>query len=232
MLQYRNEYKFLCSDLELTLIKSRLDVLMERDVHQSEDSYRIRSLYFDDHDDSAFYENEAGVDNRRKFRIRVYDNPTDVIHLEIKHKIKGKTHKESCALTKRMCEDLINNVPIKFEKSLPDPLKKLLIERQLHGMKPRIIIEYERSAYVCVLGNVRITFDRNIAYSENICDFFDTYMPLVPALNCGQHILEVKYDEFIPDHIMQVMHLGNLNQGSFSKYYYACKLARGEEFYD
>ena len=232
MLQYRNEYKFLCSELELALIKSRLDILMERDRHQSGDSYRIRSLYFDDHYDSAFYENEAGVDNRRKFRIRVYDNPTDQIQLEIKYKVKEKTHKESCALTRQMCEDLINHTPSALSESLPEPLKELLVERQLHGMAPKIIIEYERSAYVCALGNVRITFDKNIAYSKNIGDFFDVYMPLVPVLQRGQHILEVKYDEFIPDYIMQVMQLGNLNRGSFSKYYYACKLARGEEFYD
>ena len=232
MLQYRNEYKYLCSEIELALIKSRLDILMKRDENQSGDSYRIRSLYFDDHYDSAFYENEAGVDNRRKFRIRVYDNPADGIQLEIKYKVKEKTHKDSCALTRQMCDDLINNAPIKFADSLPGPLKELLVERQLHGMKPKIIIEYERSAYVCSLGNVRITFDRNIAYSKNIQDFFDTYMPLVPALRQGQHILEVKYDEFIPDYIMQIIQLGNLNRGSFSKYYYACKLAKGEEFYD
>ena len=42
----------------------------------------VRSLYFDDLNDSYMQENEDGIDNRRKFRIRIYEGDTSLIHLE------------------------------------------------------------------------------------------------------------------------------------------------------
>ena len=35
----------------------------------------------------------------------------------------------------------------------------------------------------------------------------------------GKHILEVKYDELLPDFLYQLMSLGSLQQTAFSKYY-------------
>jgi hypothetical protein len=33
-----------------------------------------------------------------------------------------------------------------------------------------------------------------------------------------ENVLEVKYDEFIPDFLLQLLELGNLQQTSYSKY--------------
>ena len=99
MLEYRNEYKYICSESELKIIEHRLRPIMKVDTHQSGNSYRIRSLYFDDYYRTAFNENEIGIDNRKKFRIRVYDNPKEMIRLEVKYKSRGKTHKDSCQIS-------------------------------------------------------------------------------------------------------------------------------------
>lgn len=219
MLEYRNEFKYICSEANLKIIEHRLKPIMKYDSNQSGDSYRIRSLYFDDYYETAFNENEIGVDNRKKFRIRVYDNPKEIIRLEVKYKQNGKNHKESCIISQELCETIINGKNFEFNKNYPKPLKLLYIEMSMYNMKPTIIIEYQRSAFTYPLGNVRITLDRNISYSKAIKEFLNDNINLVPIQEKGQHVLEVKYDEFIPDYIAQVLELGILERTAFSKFY-------------
>jgi hypothetical protein len=40
----------------------------------------------------------------------------------------------------------------------------------------------------------------------------------LPVVEQGMHILEVKYDEFLPKYILQLVDLNNLHRQSFSKY--------------
>ncbi len=219
-MEYRNEYKYICSQNELIILKSRLLPLISLDRHlQNKESYNIRSLYFDDYNDSCMKENEAGLDNRKKFRIRIYNKSDQRICLEVKYKIHDKTKKESCLLSRDQCEQLMNGNKLKYSDAFERPLKMLYFEMETHMMKPVVIVEYERTAFVCGSGNVRITFDRNIASSESITQFLEDNISLHPVMPINQHILEVKYDELLPDFIAQSLELGRLQRTSFSKYY-------------
>lgn len=231
MIKYREELKFLCSQHQLDILFERLKVVMNFDKNQIGKSYRIRSLYFDDYYDSALHENESGVDNRKKFRIRVYENPKENINLEIKYKLKGKTLKESCPLTMAQYDDImINSLP--FDSNYPKPLMLLYLESQTRLMKPKIIVEYERTVFVDFPGNVRVTYDRNISYGDRLEDFFKDRIDLVPLLPKNIHVLEVKYDEFLPDYTAQLLEIGSLSRTSFSKYYLSRMSAKGETIYD
>ena len=96
-------------------------------------------------------------------------------------------------------------------------------------MEPRAIIAYERTAYVHPTGNVRVTFDRNIMASACCEDFFQQRVSgMVPVLPAGMQVLEVKYDELLPDHIAQQLELGKLRQTAFSKYYLGRLAINGE----
>ena len=44
------------------------------------------------------------MDNRRKYRIRLYNGSADRLQLEIKRKRHGMTQKLSCLLTREQCE--------------------------------------------------------------------------------------------------------------------------------
>lgn len=60
MESYRHEFKYLCSNGELAVLKVRLQGLVRPDPHAGADGvYRIRSLYFDDYYDSCLKENES-----------------------------------------------------------------------------------------------------------------------------------------------------------------------------
>lgn len=231
MSKYRDELKFLCSQNELDILYERLKVVMDFDKNQKGMAYRIRSLYFDDYYDSAFHENDGGVDNRKKFRIRAYENPNENINLEIKYKLRGKTLKEACPITMNQYQEIINN-DLTFEADFPKPLLLLYLESKMRLLKPKTIIEYQRTVFVDIPGNVRVTFDRNISYSDKIEDFLEDRVDLVPLLPKNMHLLEVKYDEFLPDYTAQLLEIGVLQQTAFSKYYLSRLSAKGEREYD
>ena len=40
-----------------------------------------------------------------------------------------------------------------------------------------------------------------------------------PIMPVGQTLMEVKFDEFLPEYIKETLELGKLSQTAFSKYY-------------
>ena len=219
-MKFRHEFKYLCTDAQLTILKSRLKGIMPKDSHVGPDgAYHIKSLYFDDRNDRCFWENEDGVAPREKYRIRIYENSSAKISLECKRKENDKIHKTSCELTMEQFEYLAygkGNIP--FE-TLPPLAQKLQILRMTTGMEPKVIVAYERTPYVYKNGNVRITFDRNITSSTQVDQFFSEEVKKRPILPAGMQLLEVKYDEYLPDHIYHALILDNMQRTNFSKYY-------------
>ena len=195
-MDYRVENKYLVTDADIAVIKARLKTVMKQDIHQDGDCYNIRSVYFDDIVDSFMEENEDGVDQRNKYRIRIYDPKSDFIRLEIKEKNRGLTRKYSCNLTREETDAVMGGtVPQGFDSRNPFNMMKL--QMRAAKMQPKAIIEYERTAFVHPVGNVRVTFDRNIMASRFCDEFFeDRVSCMVPVLPAGLHVLEVKYDEF------------------------------------
>lgn len=227
-MEYRVEDKYLVTEADLALIAGRLEPVMRYDKHQQGKGYEIRSLYFDDEWDRCMDENESGIDRRQKYRIRTYGSELSVIHLEIKEKTAGKTKKQSCDLTGEETAMLMDGtLPLTLDERRP--LNLLQMKIRCDRMRPKAIITYERTAFVYPVGNVRITFDRNIAASRCCGEFMQSELTgLVPVLPAGMHILEVKYDELLPDFIAEQLEIGTLRQTAFSKYYLGRLAMQGE----
>ena len=217
--KHRNELKYLCSEADIQIIQSRISPICAHDKHTAADgTYHIRSVYFDDPQNRCYYENENGTDPREKFRIRIYNGSDRRITLECKRKERSMTHKESCSLTKEQYMTIVSGAPL--ENCDRDPLlNRFEMLRRTTKLEPKVIVAYDRTPFVYGPGNVRITFDRNIGSTTDIARFFDPQIPLRPILPTGKHILEVKYDEFLPDFLYASMSLGCLRQTAFSKYY-------------
>lgn len=220
-MKYRHELKFLVSETELTMIGCRLKPLMCQDSHQKEGAYTVRSLYFDDVQDSCARENEDGIDNRRKFRIRIYDGQDHLIRLEKKIKYRGMTRKLGGGISREACLCYMQGKAPALTGDSSEVEKELYAEMRMNGMHPVSIVEYERTAFVEPRGNVRITFDRNISGSGMAEQFLDGAFTAVPLLPKGRHVLEVKYDQFLPEYLAQALEIGTLQRTAFSKYYYA-----------
>ena len=226
-IEYRVEQKYLVSDLDLALIAGRLNAVMEADIHQDGDCYEVRSIYFDDAFDSCMEENEDGVDNRKKYRIRTYDTPGAPLRLEIKEKNRGFTKKSASILDQNTYEAILSGGDVSFGG---DPvMNQLLLQMRCRKLQPKIAVVYQRTAFVYPTGHVRITFDRNIMATRNLDSFRDPHMSgRMPVLPAGMHVLEVKYDELLPDVIVGQLEIGKLRQTAFSKYYLGRLAVNGE----
>lgn len=226
-LKYRYELKYPCDEVQLAVIKVRLSQFMALDPHAQNGSYTIRSMYFDNYQNSCFYENENGTDPREKFRIRIYNADSSRISLECKRKEHGKTYKTACTLSHEQYHQLLSNGKGIELSTAPDLLRKFWILMNTQGFRPSVIVEYDRMPYVYELGNVRITLDCNIRSSNDFEHFLDKTLITRPILPRGRHLVEVKYDELLPDFIKSSLELGELRRTSFSKFYLCRKYITG-----
>ena len=226
--KFRHEFKYLVTDAQLEILKVRLMGIMQKDSHAGQDgTYCIKSLYFDDMNNRCYYENENGVAPREKYRIRIYNNGANRISLECKRKENDKINKTSCLLNMEQFEFLAYNCGQIDMSDLPPLARKLQVLKETALMEPKVIVEYERTPYVYANGNVRITFDRNITSSDEVEHFFEADVRKRSFLPTGMQLLEVKYDEYLPDHIYRALLLDNLQRTNFSKYYLCRKYGFG-----
>jgi len=217
--KYRHELKYLSSAAQLPLLESRIKPLMQLDSHVgSAGLYNIRSLYFDDYSNQCYIDNIDGTSPREKFRIRIYNHTPSRITLECKRKDAGKTLKSSSVLSLEQAQLLMAGRPLENFDSLPALQKKLCLQMQGRGLRPVVIVEYERIPYTYKNGNVRVTFDTNLSASSHVEGFFSLDIPKRPVMPAGMHLMEVKFDEYLPDFIYRSLNLGHLQQCSFSKF--------------
>lgn len=221
-IKYRHELKQEISYLDMLVLRQRLLAVMQRDLHAADGKYEIRSLYFDNARDKALREKTDGVNVREKFRIRYYNGDSSFIKLEKKSKINGLCLKESARLTKEETQAIINGNVGWMKDSSESLIRELYIKMITQGLRPKTIVDYTREPFIFAPGNVRVTLDYNIRTGMLGTDFFNMSCTTIPA---GEDaiILEVKWDEFLPDIIRDIVQLKNGRAGAFSKYA-ACRI--------
>ncbi|MGN0573035.1 MAG: polyphosphate polymerase domain-containing protein [Acutalibacteraceae bacterium] len=216
--KFRNELKYEISVGEYFMLRPRLRQIMKPDPHADKNGlYYVKSLYFDNCYDTALHEKLSGVNVRDKYRIRCYNDDYSLILLEKKSKRNNLCLKKSCVLSREECENLIN-CGIFPENPDNETLTEIRFGMNTRLMKPKTIVAYKREPYIFSAGNVRITFDSDIRTGLFCTDFFDGGNPLIPAQEAGKMILEIKYDEFLPDIIRTAVQSGIPRLQAFSKY--------------
>lgn len=216
--KYRHEYKFFITYADYLALKARLEAVAKPDGNTLENgTYIIRSLYFDNVYDRALRQKIEGVNQREKFRIRCYNYDDGFVRLEKKSKLNGLTNKNSAPITKEEAQKIINgdiNWMATSERALVVELYSKMKSQQL---RPKVIVEYTREPYVYAAGNVRITFDSRLRTGLRNADMFDFDLPTIPAGD-GTVLMEVKYDEFLPTVIRDILQVDNRRCQAFSKY--------------
>lgn len=221
-LKFRNEHKYFCNEKDLAILQSRLDGICMLDPHAKNGRYHIRSLYFDTWNLQYYYENENGTDPREKWRIRMYDGDSGFLMLECKHKEKGMTQKRSCRILKEDVMAIIKGEWSPQLSDVPELQREFYLKIQMKGLQPSVIVDYERVPYIYDIGNVRITFDKYLSGSKEFGAFLEKELALTPIPMNGSQILEVKFDELLPDYIKSGLQLKHLVKTACSKYY-LCK---------
>lgn len=216
-MKYRHEWKHEISYMDMLTLRSRLSAVAKRDAHTIDGKYFIRSLYFDNAADKALREKIDGVNKREKFRIRFYNHDTSVIHLEKKSKINGLGVKESAPLTAQQAQAIVDGNYEWMIKSEEPLINELYTKIMTQGLRPKTIVDYIREPFVFTAGNVRVTLDYNIRTGLRCTDFLNPDCVTIPVGN-APIILEVKWDEYLPDIIKDIVQIPSCRSGAFSKY--------------
>ncbi|MBQ9648487.1 MAG: polyphosphate polymerase domain-containing protein [Oscillospiraceae bacterium] len=215
--KFRHEWKIEITPSDRIAIRQRMMAVAKPDKHAVGGKYLIRSLYFDNAADKALREKIDGVNMREKFRIRYYNGDKSVIHLEKKSKINGLCNKLSAPLTAGEAQSIVDG---RIEWMAADErglVRELYAKMRSQGLRPRTIVDYDREPFVFGPGNVRVTLDYNIRTGLNCTDFLDVNCATVPAGD-APIILEVKWDEYLPDIIRDAVQLPGRRANAFSKY--------------
>ena len=216
-MDYRHEWKHVISYTDMLVLRQRLKAIMQVDRNAVDGKYFIRSLYFDTPTDTALREKLDGVSKREKFRIRYYNHNTSLIHLEKKSKLAGLGNKQSANLTAEEAQKIVDG-DIEWMLHAKHPLiRELYSKIQTQQLRPKTIVDYVREPFVYAPGNVRVTLDYDIRTGLGCTDFLN---PDCPTVSAGDSpiILEVKWDEFLPDIIRSAVQLEGRRVTAFSKY--------------
>ena len=214
---YRNEYKYLITPEARILLSRNLGRVMKRDCNALGPGYFIKSLYFDTLDDEALNDNLLGAPYREKFRIRCYNHDYDFIRMEKKVKFQNKGYKRAAPLTKGEVSQLLDG-DYTFLKGRDD---ELLIEfyAKLRAavLRPKLIAGYYREPFLYRPGNVRVTLDYDLVHSSAVRAFFADETAYHRE-DQGKCILEVKFDEYLPDIIRDILRGSGAMRTANSKY--------------
>lgn len=220
-LTFRHELKYYINYRDYYTLRACLKGLLKSDIHGNEEgTYHIRSLYFDDRNESALSEKLQGVNFRKKYRIRIYNLSDRKISFEKKIKKGQFISKQSFPLTREEYDRIVAG-DYDFLLERKEPLaQEVYTEMRVKGLKPKVIVDYIREAYVYPIGNVRITFDKDLCggvITEG--NMFGDHVPMMPMLDTGLMVLEIKFNHLLPDFIRGVLNtLNSPTRSAISKY--------------
>ena len=216
-MQFRHEIKHEINHHDMLILRQRLQAVMKPDSNAVNGKYEIRSLYFDNLDDKALREKLNGVNIREKYRIRLYNNDTSMINLERKFKHGGLGYKDSATLTPEQALSIANGDVSWMATSTDEVILGFYTRIRNEGLAAKVIVDYTREPFVFAPGNVRVTLDYNIRTGLACTDFLNPDCVTIPIKD-SPSILEVKWDNYLPNVIRDIVQLDGRRNAAFSKY--------------
>lgn len=226
MTVFRKEYKYVISILEYPRLQHFLSAVMKPDEHSQNGSYPVRSLYFDSLYDNDYYDNQDGLLEKRKIRIRIYEKDTDWAKLEWKCKNGSDGVKYGVTISREEAKRMEQQDYGLLMERKEEAAKRIYMRLVSGAYVPKTIVDYKRKAYLYPASDVRITFDTDIRGSVSPYGLFTRESGMVPLLPGGFGILEIKYNDFLPGPIKAfTKYMDNLPQAN-SKYSRAREIIR------
>jgi len=214
----RHELKYLVSHHEYLVLRNRLKYVLKQDNNSVDDKgYNVRSLYFDDMENRDVFSKQAGLVNRQKIRIRIYNYSDQVIKLEKKSRFNDMIKKEAIKITRPEYDAILAN-DFRFLRAIETPVALMFYaEFKQSLLRPKVVVDYTREAYILPYMGIRVTFDKELR-AGTLKDLFDREQMLLRAMDGPRMIMEVKYDHFLPDYIASVLQVVSRGRTALSKY--------------
>ncbi len=229
----RYEYKYLIPDSAISAIRAAVRTTSKIDRYSEPDgTYRIRSLYFDTDHYDLYWANDREQPDRFKLRARTYPGKQSPVFLEVKRRILDVIVKSRAPVPANMWREVLAGNDAALASLAPNVRAsafKFLAPYHRHHMRPVLLVEYEREAYISEIDSyARLTFDRKIAVQgQDKLDF--EAMPtrwrsidhraqtLTEEPVC---VLELKFERRPPRWMVDLVKRLDLMRYSFSKYCY------------
>ena len=217
----RIEYKYYIPGSIRSLVLNDLLHFMNVDLHENlpDRSYKVASVYFEDHALTSYHEKLEGQPYRKKVRLRFYSNSNfSEGNLEVKHKKLDRGFKLKIALSETVMENLLSgNIGQHLDEIEDGSLKRIMVELKSSKLKPFVRIDYRRVAmYSKTDSNVRVTLDSDVKVSRvSSGPMVPPYIPVVPR---GLDILEIKSGHFFPYYLCRLINRYSLKRCAISKY--------------
>ncbi len=227
----RQEYKYVVPLAMLPLLRQSISPYVIPDNHNAlrrSNSYEVRSIYFDTFGLNDYQEKLAGLQERKKIRIRGYNQqlPDSEVFLEIKRKYNMFISKDRAPIQYIDVPSFLRKGKLDqffpqrrdFPKSRKNA-SKFLFHLNRKSLTPVNLVTYTREAYIGKFNHSdRVTFDMNIRSKmfprmENL--FTDD--GLLTFLR-QDLILEFKSENVIPKWFHRIIMLYSLRRQAYSKY--------------
>ncbi|MBL8751215.1 MAG: polyphosphate polymerase domain-containing protein [Planctomycetes bacterium] len=222
---YENRYecKFVVPEAVAARVLRRVGAWIEPDPHAAsmpDHTYGIASLYLDDETNSLCRETREGRLDRRKLRVRSYgDGP---LFLEVKSRRDRVVRKLRCPIPAETLPrvlagetDGIHDLSAGRRNALHEFVRLVL----LHRAVPRIVVRYDRQAYVGIDDDRhRVTFDRRLCAMPESVARVQMHDPAYVTIPTGGVILELKFSDRCPPWMLDTIRELQLARRSFSKY--------------
>jgi hypothetical protein len=176
----------------------------------------VNSLYLDLHSLASFEENLSGISQRKKIRIRWYNelNKAENATLEFKHRQAGKGYKVSYKTHLDF-----STVPFNWSKVLRKCYQDLPTQGRVewgNEQYPVLICRYLRDYYISQCNKIRATFDQKI---EVFDQRYNTRLNIKRSVSLGDYILlELKCDDKYEQDLANLLANCPLRPSRHSKY--------------
>ena len=179
------------------------------------DSRYISSFYYDTVNFNIYRDSINGVSERKKYRVRFYNNNYEKLNLEEKIKVADLGYKNIYKV-----KDFKNMEIKKIIFQYKRELDQLFIPSELFKIYfPVSFINYFRSYFISYDGKVRITLDEKINYSRIINSKKNFSLKTLIPDKFG--VIEIKYDnkiDFSKKLILKILSSSNFHLSRNSKY--------------
>jgi|WetSurMetagenome_2_1015567.scaffolds.fasta_scaffold38815_1 hypothetical protein len=225
----RREYKYLVPNEITDQLRKELEPFVELDKYaliRPNKEYTVRSIYYDTLDLDYYNEKLDGIKNRKKLRIRGYNElgNKNIVFLEIKRKIENFIDKYRAMLNYENLDELIysgdlNSYIIQKEADAINNARRFLYHLNRKMLKPISLVVYDREAFFSKFdSNIRITFDKNLRYCS-YPSFPQLYREDILKKAMTKHfVLEIKFYKGYSEHIRNIIKKHGLLHLAVSKY--------------
>jgi len=236
-LTYSNRYeiKYLVESRRLPEIESALEGFLIADENsRGTNGYFNYSIYFDSPNYQFYSEKREGDLVRLKPRIRLYraalDAPPKGVFMELKGRYDRIVTKRRAAIDIGLAQQLLTSHPVLLDDRAVESstMGEFYYLAHRFRLAPCVTVFYHRTAYDgAFYPGVRVTFDRVIRGSRvtTLDNSDNSFVNIVPT---NQAIIELKYNNKVPEMLLRRFNSLGLQHSTFSKFAVALERTHDE----